>query len=65
MDWFKNMSTGGKLLVGFGTMIVLLGITIAVAYSGITSIRDTQRSLLEREFAGLGGGLSAGAIAQR
>ena len=26
MNWFKNLKTGSKLLVGFGTMIVLLGV---------------------------------------
>ena len=51
MNWFKNLKTGGKLLVGFGTMIVLLGIIIAIAYGAIAAIRDSQRSLFEQDFA--------------
>jgi len=53
MNWFTNLKTGAKLLLAFGTMIVLLGTTIAIAYSAITAIRDSQRRLFDQEFAGV------------
>ena len=53
MNWFKNLKTGAKLLVGFGTMIVLLGTTIAIAYNAITAIRDSQRKVFEKQFVGV------------
>ena len=51
MNWFKNLKTGSKLFVGFGTMIVLLGTIIVIACGGITAIRDSQRKLFEKDFA--------------
>jgi CHASE3 domain sensor protein len=50
MNWFRNLKTGTKLFVGFGTVIVLLAIIIVIAYSAITAIRDSQRDLFERDF---------------
>lgn len=40
MNWFKNLKTGAKLLSGFGTMIVFLGVAMGIAYNAITSIRS-------------------------
>ncbi len=53
MNWFRNLKTGLKLLVGFGAMIVLLGTTIVIAYGAIITIRDSQARLFEREFVGV------------
>jgi len=55
MNWFKNLKTGTKLLVGFGGMTVALATIIVIAYGAITSIRDSQRQLFEREFMGVVG----------
>ena len=55
MNWFKNLKTGTKLLVGFGGMTVALATIIVIAYGAITSIRDSQRQLFEREFTGVVG----------
>ncbi len=51
MKWFRNLKTSGKLLLAFGTMIVLLATTIVIAYSAITAIRDSEQRLFDREFA--------------
>src|ERR1043166_1273742 len=50
MNWFKNLKTGAKLFVGFGTMIVLLGMVIAIAHRAINEICDSQRRLFEQDF---------------
>ena len=55
MNWFKNLKTGTKLLLGFGGMTVALATIIVIAYGAITSIRDSQRQLFEREFTGVVG----------
>lgn len=51
MKWFLDLSTRGKLFLGFGTMVALLAIVIATAYSGFSSIRASQKALYERDFA--------------
>jgi methyl-accepting chemotaxis protein len=53
MNWFRNLRTGTKLVLGFAVMIILLGVAIVAAHSAITAIRDTQQQLFEREFAGV------------
>ena len=53
MTWIKNLQTGTKHLLGFGTMIVLLAMVIVIAYNAITAIRDSQQRLFEQEFAGV------------
>jgi len=53
MNWLKNLKTGAKLLLGFGTMIVLLGMVMIIAYNAITTIRDSQQRLFEQEFVGV------------
>jgi CHASE3 domain sensor protein len=52
MNWFRNLKTGAKLLLGFGSVIVALGAIIVVAYGAITSIRDSQRRLFEHDVTG-------------
>lgn len=51
MQWFLDISTRGKLLISFGLMIALLGFVTATAYQGFAALQETQRVLLEREFA--------------
>jgi methyl-accepting chemotaxis protein len=51
MKWFLNLTTRGKLFVGFGLMIGFLAIVIATAYRGITSIQASQRALYEQDSA--------------
>jgi len=55
MNWLKDMKIGTKLVLGFGAMIVLLGITVVIAYNAIIAIRDSEQSLFEQDFAGVAG----------
>jgi methyl-accepting chemotaxis protein len=50
MTWMLNLSTRAKLFLGFGLMIVFLGIVIATAYWGITAIENSQKNLFEKDF---------------
>ncbi len=52
MSWFKNLKTRSKLLLGFGMILMLLSIVIAVAYEGITGLDRSQRRLVDEEFRG-------------
>jgi methyl-accepting chemotaxis protein len=52
MNWFKNSSTGGKLVAGFGTMLLLLGVILMVANHTVTMLRDSQRQIFDHEFTG-------------
>jgi len=45
MKWFENLSTRGKLLVGFGLMVGFLAAIVLTAYAGISSIQTSQRQL--------------------
>jgi methyl-accepting chemotaxis protein len=51
MKWFLDLTTRGKLLAGFGLMIVLLAAAIASAYLGIAAIQASQKNLYEEDFA--------------
>ena len=51
MKWFLNLSTRGKLFIGFGLLIVLLGVVSTVAYRGISSIELSQKAVFEGNFA--------------
>ena len=51
MKWFMNLSTGAKLALGFISMMALLAVVIAVAYSRITLLRDSQKRLHSVELA--------------
>jgi len=53
MNWFKNLKTGNKLLLGFGMMVVLLAMVMAIAYHAIATIRDSQQRLFDQEFVGV------------
>jgi methyl-accepting chemotaxis protein len=50
MQWFLDRSTRAKLFLGFGLLLLCLGTALAVAYSAISGIRDSQKQLYEREF---------------
>jgi methyl-accepting chemotaxis protein len=51
MSWFNNLTTRIKLFVGFGLVIILLGVVIGIAYLGITGISDSEQKLFEKDFA--------------
>jgi len=50
MKWFQDLSTRAKLFVGFGLMVLLLGVLIVTAYQGISKIQVSERELFEEEF---------------
>ena len=50
MKWFINLPMRAKLLLGFGLMIALLVLVSAIAYRGIATIRQNQKSLFEKDF---------------
>jgi len=51
MKSFLDLSTRGKLFIGFGLMIVLLAIVAATAYRGIDVLQQTQKRLYEEVIA--------------
>ncbi len=51
MKWFLDLTTRGKLFAGFGLMIVFLATVIATAYVGIDTIRASQKSVYQEDFA--------------
>jgi methyl-accepting chemotaxis protein len=51
MKWFVDLQTRNKLFLGFGLLIVLLALVIAVAYRGITTVKQSMQSLAAVEFA--------------
>ena len=51
MQWFLDLSTRAKLLLGFGFMIILVAIVAMTAYRSITAMQESQKTLYEREFA--------------
>ncbi|MCX6546383.1 MAG: methyl-accepting chemotaxis protein [Acidobacteria bacterium] len=50
MGWFTNLKTKSKLLLGFGAIVVLLGVVVAVAYQGTSALDQSQRSIVDQEF---------------
>jgi len=53
MTWFKNLKTMAKLMLGFGTMAVLMGV---VGYQGVTgmgNIDERLATLYQRDMRGL------------
>ena len=50
MNWFLNLQTRSKLLIGFGLIIVLLAAITVTASRSITSIEASQKRLFERDF---------------
>ncbi|MBE0548221.1 MAG: methyl-accepting chemotaxis protein, partial [Rubrivivax sp.] len=51
MKWFLDLTTRGKLFLGFGLMIALLATVVAAAYWGLTSAQESQKRLYQYEFA--------------
>ena len=51
MKLFLDFTTRGKLLFGFGLMIAFLVAVVVTAYTGITAIQESQKSLYQEEFA--------------
>lgn len=47
MKWLLNLPMRAKLFFGFGSIILLLFVAIITAYSGITAIQKSQKSLYE------------------
>src|SRR5260370_20581978 len=50
MRWFVNLSTRAKLLFGFGLLLVLLIVVIVTAYTGLTTIQQSQATLYRENF---------------
>ena len=53
MKWFLNLSMRNKLFLGFGIMIVFVGIVIATGYFAISRLQVAQQSLYQKDFANL------------
>jgi len=51
MKWFLDLTTRNKLFLGFGAMVAFLAIVIATAYSGISAIQASQKTLYQEDFA--------------
>ena len=51
MSWFLNVPMRSKLFVSFGLIIVFLAAVIATAYAGMSSLREAQRQILNKNFA--------------
>lgn len=51
MQWFLDLSTRGKLVAAFGSMIVMLMVVGGTAYRSLEAIKETQRDLYNREIA--------------
>jgi len=49
MRWFLDLTTRSKLFIGFGSMIVFLGIVIWIAYTSITKIVDMQAMIFDQD----------------
>jgi len=50
MKWFLNLSTRGKIFLGFGLVLSLLAATIIAAWHGNAVIMESQKLLFTREF---------------
>ena len=53
MKWFLNISTHGKLFLGFGVMIAFVGSVITTGYLAITGLQASQQALYQKDFANL------------
>ncbi|ARU32180.1 hypothetical protein CAP31_11115 [Sulfuriferula sp. AH1] len=53
MKWFLNLSMRNKLFLGFGIMIVFVGIVIATGYFAIARLQVAQQALYQKDFANL------------
>ena len=50
MNWFQNISTRAKILAGFGLMLVIMVVTIAMAYRSLSLASDSQQGLFDDDF---------------
>lgn len=50
MHWFLNLRAGTKLLLTFGTLMVLLVVGAVNAYVTLMEVQSTQRDLYEQKF---------------
>jgi methyl-accepting chemotaxis protein len=50
MKWFVNISTRTKLFLSFGLMVLFLLVVIAIAYNGLTTLRQSQLELFQDDF---------------
>jgi methyl-accepting chemotaxis protein len=50
MKWFLDRTTKTKFFLSFGLMVLFLLFVIVTAYSGITSIRESQSALFQEDF---------------
>ena len=53
MKWLLNISTHGKLFLGFGVMVVFVGSVIATGYVAIAGLQASQHALYRKDFANL------------
>lgn len=51
MGWLSNLGTRSKLLLGFGSLVVLLALVAAVAASTILSVQASQRAIVGQRLA--------------
>ena len=51
MNWLLDLSTRAKLFLGFGLMLLFLGIVGVSAYRSIASLQAVQKTLYEEDFA--------------
>ena len=57
MTWFQNLSLAKKLFSGFGVVLVLLAVIVAVSYSGMSKLSSSAHKVSKIELA------QAGAVA--
>lgn len=50
MNWFFNFSTKAKLSMGFGLILAVMAVLVMFSYSGLSSIRDLQARIFDKEF---------------
>ncbi len=50
MGWFKNLKLRSKLLVGFGSILLLLAGVIAVGFQGMTSLEQSEKRVVDDRF---------------
>ena len=53
MKWFLDLTTRGKLFLGFGAMILFVGAVVAAGYFAVSTLETSQRTLYEEDFANL------------
>lgn len=50
MNWFQNISTQAKILVGFGLMLLIMVVIVSMAYRSLTVISLSQQKLFQDDF---------------